>query len=139
MVPNYLNPFKNSVVADGQKRYEWLQKVTRKYSKVVVSDFEIKRQKPTPSLLTVKHYAQKYDKIYFIIGSDNVQKLHRWHGFNDLDAQVEWIVATRKGFESKDYQTLEVEVDISSTDLRKNLTKEYIPKEILNEVKETYE
>ena len=139
MVPNYRNPFKKSVVADGEQRINWLQKVTQKYDKVQVSDFEIKRQKPTPSLLTVNHYAQKYDKIYFIIGSDNVQNLHLWHGFDALNDRVRWVVATRQGYSGNGYKTLPVAVDISSTDLRTKIDEKYIPKEIVNEVKETYE
>lgn len=139
MIPNYLNPFKKEVVASPQLRYKWLQKVTKGYKKVTVSNYEINRGKPTPSIVTVKHFAKKYDKIYFIIGSDNVQNLHLWKEFEKLNTMVQWVVATRSGYECKGFKTIDVAVDISATHLREHLDENYIPKEILQEVKETYE
>gem|GEM_PF-2147328 len=129
---------KKEVVAPGKLRYEWLKKITKSYKKVTVSDFEIRQKMPTPSIVTVEYFAKKYNKIYFIIGSDNVEKLHLWKDFEKLDAMVEWIVATRGGYDCKEYKTLQVAVDISATSLRKKLIEQYIPKEILKEVKEVY-
>jgi nicotinate-nucleotide adenylyltransferase len=138
VVPAFLNPFKSSVVASGEMRLKWMQKVTKSYKNVIVSDFEIKRGKPTPSIVTVKHFAKKYDKIYFIIGSDNVASLQKWSNFTQLDSMVEWVVATRKGYDSHSYKTLDVNVEVSSSRLRENIDKKYIPEGIYEEIKEIY-
>jgi len=121
---------KKEVVAPGKLRYEWLKKITKNYDKVTVSDFEINQEMPTPSIVTVEHFAKKYNKIHFIIGSDNVEKLHLWKDFKKLDAMVEWIVATRGDYDCKEYKTLQVAVEISATSLREKLKEQYIPKEI---------
>ena len=138
VVPNYLNPFKTKVIASSQKRLQWLKEVTKPYKDVIVSDFEIQRKQPTPSIITVKHFLQKYDKIYFIIGADNLKNLHRWQDFATLDRLVTWVVATREGYESANYQQLNVCVDISSSSLRRRLDIDFIPKQIQKDVKETY-
>ena len=139
VIPNYLNPFKKSVVASPELRYNWLKRVTKSYNQVTISNFEINRGKPTPSIVTVEHFAKSYDKIYFIIGSDNLESLHLWKDFEKLNGMVEWVVATRKSYDCKGYKSIDVAVDISATSLRKHLDENYIPKEILQEVKEIYE
>ncbi len=138
VIPNHLNPFKESVVASGAQRYGWLKKITTDLPGVVVSDFEIKQERSVPSIETVRHFRRKYDKIYFIIGSDNLNSLHRWHNFEELDTLVEWVVATRKGRGSSRYKTLQVDVDISATQLRRNLDERFIPQTIREEIKEIY-
>jgi nicotinate-nucleotide adenylyltransferase len=119
-------------------RLKWMQTVTKSYENVIVSDFEINRGEPTPSIVTVKHFAKKYDKIYFIIGSDNVASLYKWSDFTQLNSMVEWVVATRKGYEAHSYKTLNVDVDVSSSRLRQKIEKKYIPEGIYEEVKEIY-
>ena len=139
VMPNFLNPFKHKSKASAQLRYEWLKKMTASMQKVSVSDFEIKKGYPVPTIETVEHFLHHYDKIYFIIGADNLDKLHKWQDYERLQQLVSFVVATRQGQRSKDFICLDVDENISSTQMRQNPQKDCIPPSIYKQVKETYE
>ena len=139
VMPNFLNPFKQGSHASARTRFEWLQKMTASMQKVTVSDFEINKGYPVPTIETVEHFLPLYDKIYCIIGADNLQKLHKWKDFERLEQMVAFVVATRQGQTSTEFATLEVDKNISSTQMRQNPQKECIPPSIYKHVKEVYE
>ncbi|MBD3799516.1 MAG: nicotinate-nicotinamide nucleotide adenylyltransferase, partial [Epsilonproteobacteria bacterium] len=92
------------------------------YPKVSISDFEIAQHRSVYTIETVEHFAQSAEKIYLIIGADNLEKLTSWHQFTKLDALVTWVVATRNGVAIPDRMIrLNVDVAISSTDFRTSL------------------
>ena len=59
--------------------------------RVEVSDFEIRQNRAVRSIETVSHFKTLYQKIYFIIGADNLASLKKWHRFEELDALVTWL------------------------------------------------
>ncbi len=119
VVPASRNPFKNSVVAEGKVRYEWLKEIFKSDDQVSVSDFEITHERSVYTIETVQHYAPQCDELFVIIGADNLEKLSTWHRFAELNALVRWVVATREGISIPDNMIrLEIDVPIRSTDFR---------------------
>jgi len=144
VVPNFLNPFKEKTFLDGKNRLDLLEKVFIREKRIYVEDFEILQNKAVYSYLTVSHIQKKYNpsEIYLIIGTDNLEKLHLWHNFEELNNLVTFVVANRNGFLNKNYAkmlSLNVNVDISSTKLRDTLDLNFIPHVIQEDVKKLWQ
>jgi len=140
VVPNFLNPFKKQTFLNAKDRLALLKKVFLNDSNILVDDFEILQNEAVFSIQTVKYLKNKYNpsQIYLIIGTDNLEKLHLWHSFDELNNMVTFVVANRNGFLNKNYakmQSLNVNVDISSTKLRDSLDLNFIPHIIKKDVK----
>ncbi len=139
IVPTYLNPFKNSFYLDPNTRFQLLKKVFQKFEKVEVSNYEINQQKTNYSIDTVNYLKDLYNpsKIYFIIGEDNFLSLEKWYKIDELKKLVEFVVASRNGFETKkakEFKNLDVNIDISSSLLRDKIDLKYIPEEIKDDI-----
>ena len=135
VIPASKNPFKPSVRANGTDRYGWLKKIFAAYPKVAVSDFEILQNRSVYTIETVRHYAAECDKIYLIIGADNLEQLSRWHQYGELNERVEWVVATRGDIPIPETMIrLEVKEPISSTDFRNRFTSLGLDPAIENEI-----
>jgi len=141
VVPTFLNPFKDTFTASAQKRLEWMQKLTLPYTKAKVLNYEIEQNRPVPTIETIKHLQKTYNlnKIYLIIGADNLPKLHYWKEYEELKKLVHFVVASRdEQILPKNLQKLDIHVNISSTKLREKMHKEYLPKSIVNEIIDYY-
>lgn len=139
VVPTYLNPFKSSFYLNPETRFKLLKKVFKEFEKVRVCDYEINQQKTSYSIDTVNYLKNLYNpsKIYLIIGEDNLKNLDKWHEIDKLKELVEFVIASRKGFESKkakEFKNLDVDIDISSSSLRDKINFDYIPKEIKDDI-----
>ena len=129
VVPTFLNPFKTLSHFTTGERLRLTKELFKPFDEVVVDDYEIKEKKPTPTAQTLRYFQKKYSVKYVIIGADNLEHIEKWHEFEWLNSQITWVVARRKGYEIKsnklrDVKILEVEVDLSSTQIRNKLTKE---------------
>ncbi len=141
VVPTFLNPFKDAFFAPAQIRLKWVEKLLFNTPLAKVLDFEIKQNRPVPSIETIQYILKNYDTdtIYLIIGADNVQDLLKWKDYETLKKLVTFVVATRDGLNiPKNLQKLDINVTISSTLLRKNLKREYLPIMIADEILEFY-
>lgn len=139
VVPTYLNPFKSSFYLDPETRFKLLEKVFKDFERVQICDYEINQQKTSYSIDTVNYLKNLYNpsKIYLIIGEDNLKTLDKWHEIDKLKELVEFVVASRKGFESKEakeFKNLDVNISISSSSLRDKIDLDYIPKEIKDDI-----
>ncbi len=137
VVPTFLNPFKESFFAPAKVRYKWVKKMTQEYKKVKVLSYEIEQNHPVSTIETINYLLQNYDleKIYLIIGADNVSTLHKWKDYEKLLRLVNFVVATREGIKiPKNLQKLDIHVTISSTKLREKIKKRYLPKSIADEI-----
>lgn len=85
----------------------------------------------------------KADSLYLIIGSDNLEKLHLWKNINQI-LNHKIIVLKRENknitIPSKYQNKLIIindfnHIDISSTQIRKNINNKYLPKEIQKYIK----
>jgi len=140
VVPTYLNPFKKKYLLHPTDRFDILDHMYEINPDIQISDFEIKRQEATPSIITVRHFKKKYKpkKIFLIIGSDNLKSIHLWNDFEELKELVEFIVVNRDGYEVKNdiiqFKTIHMNINISSSSLRDKLDIKYIPKKIQKKV-----
>ena len=140
VVPTYLNPFKKKYHINPESRFEILNQMYDINENILISDFEVKRKEATPSIITVEHFKKNFKpkKIFLIIGSDNLKTLHLWNQFNKLNKLVEFIVINRDGYEVKNdiiqFITIDININISSSELRNKLDIKYIPKKIQKKV-----
>ncbi len=141
VVPTYLNPFKNDFFAPPNLRYKWVKKLLLPYKKAKIIDYELKQSKPTPTIQTVDYIKNLYqpEKIYLIIGADNLTKLDQWHEYERLKDSVEFIIVTRDGIEiPKNLQILKVNANISSTILRDKIDRNKLPTSLADEIMDYY-
>ena len=139
VMPAYLNPFKSKVFASSELRLKWLKEIFFSYENVVIDEYELTCKQQVPTLQTVRHLLQMYEKIYLIIGADNLEKLHLWHGFEELQKLVTFVVASRENIElPQDMKALHVNQSVSSTELRNGLKKEYLPACVAEEIEKFY-
>lgn len=139
VVPAFVNPFKAGTHAPADLRLAWLKSIFKANTRVEVSDFEIRQQKAVRSIDTVKHFGALYEKIYFIIGADNLATLKKWHRYEELNALVTWVVATRDEIEIKpNFMQLRVEQKISSSALREAIQEQKLPTSVAISIKEYY-
>jgi len=122
VMPTFLNPFKSSSHASAEDRFEVLKKHFKEFKNVEISDYEIKQKTKVASIESVKYFLKKYKKIYLVIGADNLASLTKWQDYEELKSLVTFIVVQRDNITiPKEYISLHVEVDISSTKIRNNL------------------
>ena len=135
VVPAFLNPFKSKSFAPASLRLKWLKAMTQELKGVEVSSFEIDQNRAVASIETIKHFMNGADTIYFIIGADNLQSLPKWKNFEELDKIVTWVVATRDGIQiPSKYISLNVNQNISATELRDQVNEAYLDRNIANEI-----
>ncbi len=139
VVPAYLNPFKSKSYAPADLRLKWLKAMTKEMSNVTVSSYEIDQNRAVASIETVRHFKDDHD-IYLIIGADNLETLSLWKDFEELDKMVTWVVATRGDIPiPSEYIRLEVDQDISATELREQVQEAYLDKSISKEIISYYQ
>lgn len=139
VVPAYRNPFKQEAYATSQQRFHWLNKIFEDFQNVMVSSFEIDQNRSVASYETVQHYKQNGDEIFFIIGADNIASLSKWQHFDYLEKNVSWVVAMRDNITiPSSMLSLDVNVPISSSNIRSFLDHEHIPDVIFEDVYQTY-
>ena len=119
VIPTFLNPFKSNSHSSAETRFNILKKRFKDVENVEISDYEIKQKTKVTSIKSVKHFLNKYKKIYLVIGADNLASLNKWQNYTELEDLVTFIIVTRDNIEiPEEYISLHVEVDISSTEIR---------------------
>lgn len=136
----YLNPFKSTSKVDAKTRLKWMKKICKGIDKAKVLSYEVEQNRAVPTIETVKYLYKNYkiEKLYLIIGADNLKSLKKWYKYNRLKKLVEFVAVTRNKIDTKKYKQLKLDVDISSTKQREQFRKKYVPKEIRNEVRKFY-
>jgi len=107
-----------------------------------LSDYELKKPKPSYTLETVRQFQTEYGKqtlIYWLVGADSMVDLPRWYGIVELIDKCNLCVMYRAGCDMPDFskftaiwgpdrvEKLQLNiiktppVDISSTEIRKRL------------------
>lgn len=139
------NKYKKKDLIDEKYRYEMLKIATSNYKNLEVSDMELNLNHSLTILQAFKNIEEQYKEVipYFIIGSDNLEKLVNSPDFEILAKNYQYIILQR-GIQVKDEIALNLILkrfkthfnilkenpyeQISSTNLRKfiknNKTKE---------------
>ena len=132
------NPLKKKSFFSLQKRIDFSRKLASKTNKIKIETYD-DRIKSSKTISLVKYLKKKYKKseIFFLIGSDNLIKFHKWHDWKKISNFCKIIVFPRTGylkqvFNSKAYGYLGKEkiqfikskrINISSSKIRKNYLK----------------
>lgn len=139
VMPTFLNPFKSKFYAPSHLRVKWLKKIFNDYENIEVSSFEVKQEKAVATVTTVKHLLMSYDKIYLVIGADNLTSLHKWHKYDELKELVTFVIAPRDGIEiPPNYLKVNVDERVSSTKLREDIELSKLPKKCAQEIYNYY-
>jgi len=133
-VPNGHPPHKIEDVADASDRFEMVKISIEDNPYFDISDFEIKKSGPSWTIDTLKYFSSIYERVCFIIGSDNLSEIVNWYKAEEILRRYSLIVlprerdlcAIKKEIEklsSKYAQEITLIqmpiVDISSTEIRK--------------------
>ncbi len=140
VVPTYLNPFKKKFFAPSHMRLKWLTKLFT-CKEIEILDFEVKQKRAVPTIETIEYLKSIYnlEKIYLVIGADNLPSLESWHRYSDLKNMVEFVVAARNETNlPKELKKLSINAKISSSELRSNMNTTFIPHKIKKEIEEFY-
>ncbi|HIP44995.1 MAG TPA: nicotinate (nicotinamide) nucleotide adenylyltransferase [Sulfurospirillum arcachonense] len=140
VIPTYLNPFKKEFFAPSELRLKWLKKLFT-CREVEILDFEVKQKRAVSTIETIEYLKSIYDldKIYLIIGADNLASIESWHRYSELKDMVEFVVASRDETNfPKELKKLSINAKISSSKLRSNMSTSFIPHKIKEEVIEFY-
>jgi nicotinate-nucleotide adenylyltransferase len=144
IIPTFLNPFKNNSHLDANIRLELLNILYSNSDDIEIIDYEVKQNKKVSTYETINYLKNKYNinKIYLIIGADNLKDIHLWYNFKNLNKLVQFVVISRNNIKltSKYINPIYIPFneDISSTQLRKNMELKNIPTKIQNKVKKLW-
>jgi len=139
VMPTFLNPFKSKFIAPASLRLKWLREIFQTYKDVEVSAFEVDLGEKTPSITTVEYLLKTYEKVYLVIGADNLASLKSWHRYEDLKESVTFIIATRENIKvPPEYIILPIDEDISSSSLRDRIDINKLPKQNALEIQQYY-
>lgn len=140
IIPTFLNPFKEKFNAPPNLRLKWCKTLWND-QKIIVSDYEITQNKVVRAYENVVYFRSKFNalKCYFIIGADQLENLHKWYKFRELNKLCEFIIATRENIDVPvNLQKLPINAKISSTKIRNELDFSEIPAPIYVEVTKFY-
>jgi nicotinate-nucleotide adenylyltransferase len=145
VMPTYISAFKDKYYLLPSLRYKILKKSLFRYKKVFVSPYEVNSKKIVYTYDSVLFLQKKLkiNKIYLIIGADNVIDIYKWYNFKKLNKKVHFVVASRdniKIYTKLKYILLKTNNKSSSSSIRKKQIIKDVPlqaKWVLNSIKET--
>jgi nicotinate-nucleotide adenylyltransferase len=103
------NPFKNETFYSLEERIKFAKKISRTQKKIqtVYLDNIIKSSRVID---VVNYFINKKNikNIYFIIGSDNLIRFHKWKSWKKIVKLVKLIVFSRRGYDRKGKKSMVV-------------------------------
>lgn len=141
--------------ADKQTRYEMACQAAKEFG-FAMSDFEIKQEKPSYTVESMKYFKSVYpsDTLVFIVGADSLDYVDKWVDSKTLLSMVE-IAAAGRGGEDMETKKLKLErefqavihllhnerADISSSIIRERIRKgepvrQFLPESVWTYLKE---
>ena len=133
------NPFKNKSFYSLSQRISKAKKISKNIKKISVIHLE-KTIRSSRSINTINYLInkKKLKNIYFIIGSDNLIKFHKWKSWKKIVKLTKLIVFSRKGYDKKGRKSIVAKylknkltyirnkpVLISSTNIKRQALKNY--------------
>ena len=101
LVPAAQAPLKpNDVQSSAEDRLAMLRAATEWDYRFEISDVELRRGGVSYTIDSVRHFRALYpnDDLFWIIGGDQLPKLHLWKDINELARLVEFIFLERPGY-----------------------------------------
>ncbi len=133
LVPAAQAPLKpNEVQSTIEDRLAMLRVAIEGDSRLELSDFELRKGGMSYTIDSVRHFRTLYpdDQLYWIIGGDQLPKIHLWHEIRELARLIEFIFIERPGHpinafpeipDLKLHRCAGHLVEISSTELRERV------------------
>jgi nicotinate-nucleotide adenylyltransferase len=106
MIVSPQNPLKDKkTLAKERTRYNLVQLAIGENSKIKASDIEFKLPKPSYTIDTLTYLKEKKaeNEYVLIMGSDNLETLHKWKNYEILLAEYAIYIYKRPEFENKSY------------------------------------
>ena len=93
------NPFKKKPHLSAKIRIKLSKKITKSNKKIFVKYFD-EKIKSSNTFELIKYIKKKnsMSKIYFIIGADNLKKLHKWKNWEKIPQLAKIVVFPRKNY-----------------------------------------
>ncbi len=132
-VPAAQAPLKSGLVrASAEARLAMLRAAISDDSRFTISDYEVRRGGVSYTIDTVRHFRGQFagEELAWVIGADQVDRLHMWRDIEELVTLVEFIVLARPGWakaQRKDIPGLRLSwceghlIGISSTEVRERV------------------
>tara|TARA_B100001057_G_scaffold232991_1_gene233183 strand:+ start:2897 stop:3436 length:540 start_codon:yes stop_codon:yes gene_type:complete len=133
------NPFKDKTFYSLTQRMVEAKKISKNIKKIQVIHLE-KTIHSSRSINAINYLItkKKLKNIYFIIGSDNLIKFHKWKSWKKIVKLTKLIVFSRRGYDNKSKKSIVAKylknkitfvnnkpIKISSTNLRRQMLKNY--------------
>jgi nicotinate-nucleotide adenylyltransferase len=130
-IPSYVSPHKVDVESTSpEDRLEMIKLSIAGIGFFDYSDFEIKREKISYTIETLKEMKKRYNYLEFIIGYDNIFQFHTWKDPDEIFKLAKIVVLKRKSSypppeKDKYYNAAEFVqtrgIEISATDIRERV------------------
>ncbi|TRX57362.1 nicotinate-nucleotide adenylyltransferase [Thalassomonas sp. M1454] len=100
LIPANIPPHKAAAHVSSKHRKAMVELVCSKYPLFTVDDRELKRNKPSYTIDTLKEIKQENPEavIYFFIGTDSFLDLPSWYLIDEIMALCNFVVTTRPGY-----------------------------------------
>ena len=139
VMPTFLNPFKSSSHAPSELRFQWLKEIFKALKNVEISSYEVDQNRTVSTIESVEYLLKRYQKIYLVIGADNLASLELWTNYELLKEKVTFLVASRDNIIiDNHFIQLKVDEKISSTELRDSMNISKLPQECAEKIKKFY-
>lgn len=90
-------PAHKPAIANPEQRFEMAKLAFSELKNTEISRLELDRAGPTYTADSLPLLTQKYGPLAFVIGSDQLAELPKWHQFPKILGMAHFIVLTRKG------------------------------------------
>jgi nicotinate-nucleotide adenylyltransferase len=98
------NPLKSKPFLSKKKRIKLSKKITKNEKKIFVKDLESKiKSTNTFDLLNYINIKNPKEKIFFIVGADNLKKFHKWRHWKKIPELAKIVVFPRNKYSIKSF------------------------------------
>lgn len=99
-VPSGTAPHKSSKeYVSAEERLEMCRLALEEYNDFEISDYEIRRQRKSYTVYTVRHFKQLYpsDELFLMVGSDMLLTFDQWYEYREILGKVTLAAISRYG------------------------------------------
>ena len=137
------NPIKvGSKISSFNHRFNMAKIATENYDNIIPSDLEVNLKKPNYTIDTLEYISNKLKYIEFslIIGEDNYKIFNTWKDYKKIINKYKIFIYPRKGTLNENLHIINENtmyiggprIDLSSTNIRKIVSKKSDPKDLIS-------